>query len=244
MRRNLGQRLAAGLAVAALAAAAAVGTVAPAGAAADNLPGVPAPGSSDATWQEWAQQERAEAEATDWAADARTRGCTLVEATVVDEVDPAYNAAMGAPADLVTHRVDMVEDCPETPAGTLAGTLDGGLTRSDRVATTAIGSGTQCATTHGPGTICVYSSSGRIYGSWRYSGDGSVSGFLRIYRIPTSSDDCYRGDTWLTGPSVTWSSGMTRSISKTRTTYSGYSAHIWKKVTIGHTDWGRACAKL
>jgi hypothetical protein len=241
MRRTPGHRISAGLAVAALAAAAAVTALAPAGAASDNLPGVPAPGSPDAVWQEWADAERAQAEKTDWEADARTRGCTLVEATVVDEVDAAYNAAMGAPADLTTHRVDMVEECPEAAAGTLP---SGGLTSSDRVATTAIASGRQCATTHGPGTVCVSSSGGRIYGSWKYTGSGSVTGFLRIYQIPTSSDDCYRGSTWLTGPSSTWSNGVTRSISKTRTTYSGYSTHIWKKVAIGHTDWGRACSKL
>jgi hypothetical protein len=241
MRRTPGRRISAGLAVAALAAAAAIATVSPAGAASENLPGVPAPGSSDAAWQKWADAERAQAEQADWAADSRTRGCTLVEATVVDEVDAAYNAAMGAPADLSTHRVDMVEECPEPAAGTLA---TGGLTSSDKVSTQAIGSGNRCASTHGPGTICVSSSGGRIYASWKYSGSGSVSGFLRIYRIPTSADSCYRGDTWLTGPSSTWSSGMTRSVSKARTTYSGYSAHIWKKVAIGHTDWGRACSKL
>lgn len=203
-----------------------------------NLPGVPEPGSPRDVWVEWAAAERAEAEATDWEADAATRGCELQEVSISDEVDVAYNRVMGAPDDLATHRVEMVEDCDD-PAGT-----DGLTLESGGISTMAIGSGTQCSSTSGPGTMCVSKSSGRIYGSWKYRGSGNVSGFIRIYQISTSASGCYRGSTWLTGGSSTWSSGMTRSISKTRTTYSGYSAHIWKKVWHGHTDWGSACSKL
>ncbi|WP_278236024.1 hypothetical protein [Isoptericola sp. AK164] len=205
-----------------------------------NLPGVPEPGSAADEWVAWAAAERAEAEATDWEADSAARGCELVEVSIVDEVDAAYNEAMGAPADLATHRVEMVESC-EGPAESGGMTLETG---DGTASTTAIGSGSDCDSTKGPGTICIYKSSGRIYSSWKYRGSGSVSGFLRIYQISTSASSCYRGSTWLTGPSRTWSSGMTRSISKTRTTYSGYSAHIWKKVWHGHTDWGSTCSKL
>ncbi|GAA4731572.1 hypothetical protein GCM10023216_24560 [Isoptericola chiayiensis] len=260
MRTNLVRNLVAGLGASALAlgvglvavpaAQADVGTpVGPVGGSdggtvtdgepAGNLPGVPEPGSAERVWVEWAAAERAEAEATDWEADAAARGCELQEVTITDEMDVAYNRAMGAPDDLATHRVEMVESCDGPDAS-------GGMSlETDRGATTtAIGSGSDCDSTSGPGTICVYKSSGRIYGSWKYRGSGSASGFLRIYQIPTSSSGCYRGTTWLTGPSRTWSSGMTRSISKTRTSYSGYSAHIWKSVWHGHTDWGSTCSKL
>ncbi|WP_277212082.1 hypothetical protein [Isoptericola croceus] len=227
--------LALGLAVAPTSAPVAV-------AAAQNLPGVPEPGSPADEWESWAADERAEAEATDWAADAATRGCELQEVEITDEVDVDYNRAMGAPDDLATHRVDLVEDCSTPKAERLMSTLD---TAAVTDATTmSLSTGTSCSSTKGPGTACVYLSGGRIYASWKYNGSGSVSGFLRVYQIPASSSSCYRGSTWLTGPSATWSSGMTRSISKTKTTTTGYSAHIWKKVAVGHTDWGSACSRL
>lgn len=207
----------------------------------ENLPGVPDPGSPADVWEAWAADERAEAEATDWDADAATRGCTVEEVQISDEVDVDYNRAMGAPDDLATHRVDLVEDCSSPTAERL---LAAERKASTDVSTLALSSGTSCRSTHGPGTACVYKSSGRIYASWKYRGSGSVTGFLRIYQIPASSSSCYRGSTWLTGPSRSWSSGMTRSISKTKTTTTGYSAHIWKKVAVGHTDWGSACSKL
>ncbi|MCK0118446.1 hypothetical protein BCE75_101238 [Isoptericola sp. CG 20/1183] len=215
-------------------------------AASENLPGVPEPGSPDHVWESWAAEERAQAEATDWDADAATRGCELQEVEISDEVDVDYNRAMGAPDDLATHRVDLVEDCSSPEAERLMGTAEDGAADAPAgdVRTLALSSGTSCSSTHGPGTACVYKSSGRIYASWKYRGSGSVSGFLRIYQISSSASGCYRGSTWLTGPSSTWSSGMTRSISKTKTTSTGYSGHIWKKVTFGHTDWGSACSRL
>ncbi|WP_418275305.1 hypothetical protein ACNHYB_10575 [Isoptericola jiangsuensis] len=248
MRKNLVRKVAAGIGAAALTATFSVAAMTPAAAqgteASTDQGDLPAPGSSDARWEAWAAEDRATIEATDWAAASAGRGCELVELEIVTEVDAAYNASVGAPADLATARADMVEDCDNPTAESLAKKAGAnGLLATD-VSTTAIGSGSTCATTHGPGTICISKSSGIVYNSWRYDGSGSVSGFLRIYKIPTSSSSCYRGSTWLTGSDMTWSSGMTRSIGKTRAGYSGYSAHIWKKVTIGHTDWGRACAKL
>ncbi|WP_402469581.1 hypothetical protein [Isoptericola aurantiacus] len=241
MRTNLVRTVTAGVGACAVALSLALAAVpASAASAPQNLPGVPEAGSPRAVWEAWAADERAEAEATDWEADSAARGCELDEVSISDEVDVSYNRAMGAPDDLATHRVDMVESC-DGPAATGGTTL---RTGEGTVSTLAIGSGSDCDSTSGPGTVCIYKSSGRIYASWKYRGSGSVSGFLRIYRIPTSASGCYRGDTWLTGPERTWSSGMTRSISKTRTSYSGYSAHIWKKVWIGHTDWGSTCSKL
>jgi hypothetical protein len=247
MRMNLVKTLAAGVGATALTVTFALAAVTPASANDDvtapvDTAGVPEPGSSDAVWEAWAAADRAEVEGTDWAAAAAGRGCELVELEIVDQVDAARNAELGAPADLRTARAEMIEDCPEPAADTLADGTSG--FDSPDVSTTAIGSGNKCASTHGPGTICISKSSGMIYNSWRYNGSGSVSGFLRIYKIPTSASSCYRGTTWLTGSTMTWSKGMTRSIGLTRAGYSGYSAHIWKKVAIGHTDWGRACSKL
>ncbi|MGF0114964.1 hypothetical protein ACQFYA_01385 [Promicromonospora sp. Marseille-Q5078] len=203
----------------------------------ENVSGVPAPGSPASEWKAWSARERADAEATDWKADAAARGCVLKDVTISEEVDAAYNRAMGAPADLVTHRVDLLENCGDAPAATKAAGAAGATTLS-------LPSGNQCATTSGPGTMCLTTSSGRVYASWQYRGSGSVSGFMRVYRVSSGADGCPTGTTWLTGGSSTWDSGDTRTISKTRTTAGGYSAHIWKKVTLGHTDWGGACATL
>ncbi|SKC81598.1 hypothetical protein [Krasilnikoviella flava] len=205
--------------------------------ATENLPGVPAPGSPASEWEAWAAQERADAEATDWAADAKARGCILKDVTISAEVDADYNRAMGAPADLATHRVDLLEECGDAPAQAARAATSG-------TSTLSLPSGNQCEATSGPGTMCLTKGSGRIYASWQYRGSGSVTGFLRIYRISSGADGCPTGTTWLTGADGTWRSGDTRTISKTRTTAGGYSAHIWKKVTFGHTDWGGACATL
>jgi hypothetical protein len=249
MRKNLVQHLAAGIGAAALTVAFSVAVTSPAVAEDDPAPsadvaGVPEPGSSADVWEDWAAGDKAVLEGTDWAAASAGRGCELLELEINGVVDAERNAALGAPADLVTYRSDMVEDCDNLVAESAARESGATGLMSTDASVTAIGSGTKCATTHGPGTICISKSEGLIYNAWRYNGSGSVKGFLRIYKIPTTSASCYRGTTWLTGPNTSWTSGQTRSIGLTRAGYSGYSAHIWKKVAIGHTDWGRACSKL
>jgi hypothetical protein len=248
--RNRLRNISAGLGVTALAVS--VALVGAAGSAsadetAQNPPGVPAPGSAAGTWEAWAADERADAEATDWAADSAARGCELIDVTITDEVDVGYNRAMGAPDGLSTHRVDLEEDCSDASMAVTEGaaTKDGSARAvDDGAAAYAVPSGNRCSSTTGPGTMCLSKSSGRIYASWKYSGSGSVSGFIRVYRISSSSSGCPTGSTWLTGSESTWSSGTTRTISKSAGSYGGYSSHFWKKVTIGHTNWGGTCAVL
>lgn len=242
VRRNI----AAGLGVAALALGVTLTAVAPSQASttAENLPGVPAPGSPASEWEAWAAQERAAAEATDWKADSAARGCTLEDVTISEEVDRDYNLAMGAPADLATHRVDLLEDCDDAATAVTDGTTTASRAATSEASTLALPSGNRCAYTSGPGTMCLSKSNGRIYATWKYRGSGSMTGFLRIYRVSSGVSGCPTGTTWLTGPSSKWYSGDTRTISKTRTSAGGYSAHIWKKVTIGHTDWGGVCSVL
>ncbi len=214
-------------------------------AASENLPGVPEPGSPAKVWEKWAAQERAEAKATDWAADATERGCELQDVTITSEVDREYNLAMGAPADLETHRVELAERCDG--AASLAGEVgsaDGDATRSATTLAAGLPSGSQCDTTEGPGVVCLWKTDGRVYSSWLYQGSGSVSGFLRVYRVAADAKGCPTGSTWLTGPESSWSTGTTRTVSKTRTQAGGYSAHVWKKAAIGHTNWGSTCASL
>lgn len=215
-------------------------------AASENLPGVPEPGSPAKVWEKWAAQERAEAKATDWAADATERGCELQDVTITSEVDREYNLAMGAPADLETHRVELAESCGAASGATKAG---GGATLRSATAAAessseALPAGSQCDTTDGPGVVCLWKTDGRVYSSWLYQGSGSVSGFLRVYRVAADAKGCPTGSTWLTGPESSWSTGTTRTVSKTRTQAGGYSAHVWKKAAIGHTNWGSTCASL
>jgi len=207
-----------------------------------NIPGVPEPGSSAQEWQEWAAKERAEAEATDWKADSKARGCVLEDVTVTDEVDADYNAAMGAPADLRTHRVDIAENC--SAAATATNDVAATSARAGSFAADGLPAGARCATTSGPGTACLSKSGGKVYASWQYRGSGTVKGFLRVYQISTTATGCPTGSTWLTGSSTSWTNGLTRTISKTQTQNGGYSAHLWKKVTIGHSDWGGVCTIL
>ncbi|MFI2295166.1 hypothetical protein [Isoptericola sp. NPDC019571] len=244
--RTVRKNIAAGLGAAVLALGVALTAAAPSQAATteENLPGVPAPDSPASEWETWAAQERADAEATDWKADSEARGCTLQDVTITDEVDRDYNLAMGAPADLATHRVDLLEDCGDAATAVADGATTATRSATSGASTLALPSGNRCASTSGPGTMCLSKSSGRIYASWQYRGSGSVTGFLRIYQVSSGASGCPTGTTWLTGASSTWSNGDTRTISKTRTSAGGYSAHIWKKVTIGHTDWGGVCSVL
>ncbi|CAM3430963.1 hypothetical protein [Isoptericola cucumis] len=247
-RRTTTTRAAACLGAAALLLGGALATTAgstAAVAAPENLPGVPEAGSPAKAWEKWAAQERADAKATDWEADAAARGCELQDVTITSEVDREYNLAMGAPADLETHRVELAERCDG--AASLAGEVgsaDGDATRSATTLAAGLPSGSQCDTTEGPGVVCLWKDSGRIYSSWRYEGSGTVTGFLRIYRVSTGSSGCPTGSTWLTGADSSWSNGTTRTVSKTRTQAGGYATHVWKKVVIGHTNWGSTCASL
>ncbi len=241
------RHVAAGLGTGALALGIAlVGATGPASAGqpTETPPGMPDDGSVQ-EWEAWAAQDRADAEATDWAADSAARGCELIDVTITDEVDPDYNASLGAPADLATARVELEEDCS---AASMAVTEDdatkSGARSLDDGAAYSVPAGSRCSSTSGPGTMCLSKSSGRIYASWKYRGSGSVTGFMRVYRISSSSSGCPTGSTWLTGSERTWSSGTTRTISKTAGSYGAYSAHFWKKTWYGHSDWGGTCAKL
>ena len=200
----------------------------------ERLSGMPDPGAPDPLWRVWAARDRIAATTYDWEADSAARGCELIEVELLEEVDEGYNAAIGAPADLATVRVDRVEDCAE-------GAMESHAAGSDR-RPGAAPPGTSCNNgTKGPGTICLSSSGGRITASWQYRGSGQESGFLRVYQIPSGSNGCPTGSTWLTSPSMTWNSGQTRSTSKAQSQSGAYSAHIWRANTIGHSDWGATC---
>lgn len=198
----------------------------------------PAAHASVAQWQAWAEHDLDQARRYDWAADSEARGCTLVEIEFSTEVDPGYNAAMGAPAGLSTVRVDRVEECEEPTAQMKAMT-------SIQARTASVPRGTRCNYgTRGPGTICLSSSGSWITASWQNRGSAATTGFLRIYRIPTNATHCPTGTTWHTGAQTTWSSGQTRSISKAQTQNGAYSAHIWRKNVVGHSNWGGTCARF
>lgn len=237
----------------------------PAGAAASGFaPPAPAEGASDepaqtttpaahATaedWESWASREESRAHGYDWAADSASRGCELTELSITTEVDPAHNADLGAPPDLATVRVDRVEQCDESVSAALhTDPADAGATDDSEVeggaGVASVPPGARCnAGTRGPGTICLTSSGGWITASWQNRGSASVTGFLRVYQIPSSAGHCPTGTTWLTSPTLTWTSGQTRSTSRAQTQNGAYSAHIWRQNLVGHSNWGGTCARL
>lgn len=204
---------------------------------ADDDATVPAAHAPVAAWQAWAASDRARAQAHDWAADSAARGCTLIDIDFVTEVDPGYNAALGAPADLATIRVDRVEECEEA--------AHAGPAASDDLRARAVPPGPQCNSgTQGPGTICLTSSGNWITASWQNRGAAAQTGFLRIYQIPTGASNCPTGTTWHTSATMTWSGGQTRSTSKTQTLSGAYSASIWRQNLLGHSNWGSTCAQF
>src|SRR5699024_11553217 len=71
----------------------------------------PAPERSPGEWRAWADDLRAELEATDWAALSQADGCELTSVEIVDVVDAQANAEAGAPADLALPIVQREEDC-------------------------------------------------------------------------------------------------------------------------------------
>ena len=136
-------------------------------------------------------------ESKDWAALAVAKGCTLEDVAIVDEVDPGYNLAMGAPRDLVTVRVDLAESCPATTSPT------GGIS------VMSVPAGPKCnSQTHGPGEICISKSGGRVYASWNYRGSGAVTGFIQIYQIPTNAIGCPTGTNWHKSGNLAWNANL------------------------------------
>lgn len=203
----------------------------------ENLPGVPKKGAPRVEWEEWVERDRASVEAMDWAGQSAAKGCTLLEVSIVDEIDPGYNLSMGAPADLVTVRVDLSETCEVAAGARLVPTI----------APMSVPAGPQqCnSQTHGPGTICIYKSGGRVYSSWNYRGSGAVTGYMRIYMIDTAAIGCPTGTTWHTGAAQAWSTNTTNTTSKAQTQSAAYSAHIWKhNGAASYSDWGQTCAVL
>lgn len=208
------------------------------GTPAENIDGVPTAEASDAQWYAWSEQVRAQARATDWAADAAARGCTLVRVTITDVTMPQVSAAAGAPEDLLTPQVEREEQCDQTQTLSMSGS-------GDAILPLSVPAGSQCnGYTRGPGTICVSRSGSSVVASFAYRGSGSVSGFIRIYQVPPGSNGCPTGSTIRTGPVQGYTAGVQRSVSVTVLQNAAFSAHFWRSTAWGYTDWGAACGVL
>lgn len=194
---------------------------------------------SDAEWYAMADDAVAEVEATDWAEVSAEEGCRLVDVDIREVVDEAANAEAGAPDDLAVPVVERVEVCqPLTSA--LTASSDGA--RTDGSMGVTVDPGSDCASTSGPGYLCISRSGGYVTTSWRYDGSGSVKAFLKLYRISASASGCPTGSTLATSSTSSYSDGTRRSLTVYAPSYSGYSSHVWKYVGLGvNTDWGSAC---
>ncbi|UFU05263.1 hypothetical protein [Ruania halotolerans] len=190
----------------------------------------PTASSSDAEWSAWAQALDEEAHSTDWAADSAARGCELVSIDIRYTTVPESD---GAPAGLTIPIVERSEDC--MPATQLESAQN--PTTADLAALASA-----CASTSGPGTICLSRSGSYVTSSFTYRGSGSRTGFIRIYQR-SSSSGCGTGSTIATGSSSSYTNGQTRSVSA-YAGYGHYSASFWRQTTIGHTNWGTVCDTL
>lgn len=191
---------------------------------------------SDAAWYALADDAVDEIEATDWAAVSAAEGCVLLDVTVHEVVDPEANAAMGAPADLAVPVVEREEDCSSRP-GSLGSDL-----AFDNDARTTVAPGSGCSTTSGPGTLCISRSGSYVTTSWRYTGSGTISAYLRLYKISSGASGCPTGTTLATSSTSTYTNGVRRSLSVYATSYGAYSSYVWRHVGLGHyTSWGAAC---
>lgn len=183
---------------------------------------------SDASWYALADDAADEAEATDWAAVSAADGCELVDIEITEVVDPVANAAAGAPSDLAVTVVEREEIC----------------STSSTALRTAAARASGCSTTSGPGTLCISRSGNYVSTSFQYNGSGSISAYLRLYKIGSTSG-CPTGDVIGTSSTQSYSNGTRRSLSVYQPSSGAYSSHIWRHVGLGHyTDWGAACANL
>ncbi len=211
---------------------------------------------SPAEWSAWAQDLRTELEGTDWGALSAAQGCELTSVRIVDVVDPAANATLGAPDDLALPLVQRQEDCGEAIAAgrplsaapaptTLSVPGDLGDRADDRPeappAASLAAAGLECDGVTG-GRACISRSGSWVTGSYTYYSSGSTSGFSRLYAI-SSLSGCPRGTTVATGPSSTLGYGDRSSVSGVLGS-GNYSMHFWRKVLIGHSDTGGVCAYL
>ncbi|MPV49648.1 MULTISPECIES: hypothetical protein [unclassified Pseudactinotalea] len=243
MSHSTPARRRAGLTVSILAGLALAATAASLPAAADTAGEAADPGEaagvvhtrSHAEWQAWAGDLRAELEGTDWAALSRAAGCELTSVSLTEVVDPEANEALGAPADLALPVVEREEHCAP---GLAAGAFTQQAPMPAGAFAAAAGS---CEGVTG-GRACISRSGSYVTGSYTYYGSGTTNGFSRLYKI-SSLSGCPRGTTMATSGSSTLGYGDRSSITTALGTGS-YSMHFWRKVFIGHSDTGGACAYL
>lgn len=198
---------------------------------------------TDATWYALADDAADELEATDWEALSAADGCELVAVEITEVVDPVANAEAGAPEDLAVTVVEREEVCGGSLTPALA--FHGRGESIDGAPRAAVAPGSDCSGTSGPGTICISRSGSYVSTSFQYGGSGTISAFLKLYRISSSASGCPTGDTIATSSTSSYSNGTRRSLTVYAPSYAGYSAHIWKYVGLGvNTNWGSACGVL
>lgn len=206
----------------------------PAHAAQQEDTGTPGPTATAEQWESWSQDLFAEAHSTDWAADSAKRGCELISVDIVSTTVPE-GTWEGAPEGLTVPVVNRTEDCSGGAGGSAAAnvpSLDAHAARSGG-----------CASTAGPGTVCLSRSASYLTASFTYRGSGSPDGFIRIYDRNTSSG-CGTGATLATSSTATYSPGETHSVTGYAPGHGPYSATFWHDLWLGSSNWGTVCRTL
>ena len=88
-------------------------TAAPASAA--TIPPPPPPGASTSTWQQWASEQRAGIENTDWSAALRQRGCSISAVTIVPTTS---TGGTPIPPGITTDSASLTGTCISSAAST------------------------------------------------------------------------------------------------------------------------------
>ncbi|HLS62854.1 MAG TPA: hypothetical protein VK060_05735 [Ruania sp.] len=216
-----------------LAAGATQAMAAPGPDAAPDTREAPGVNATDTDWQDWSAQLEAEARTTDWAADSAARGCELISVDIVSTTVPE-GTLRGAPEDLQVPVVEREEDC------TAQASVSTGSARPDGAMTPMASA---CASTSGPGTVCLSRSGSYLSASFTYRGSGTIAGFIRAYER-SSSGGCGSGSTLGTSAERSYSNGTTRTLSTYQPGYGHYSARFWKDVWWGHQNLGTVCRSV
>jgi len=216
-----------------LAAGASQALAAPGPDGAPDIHEAPGVDATDTDWQDWSAQLETEARTTDWAADSAARGCELISVDIVRTTVPE-GALRGAPEDLQLPVVEREEDCTtQASVSTQSARPEGAMTP---MAST-------CASTSGPGTVCLSRSGSYLSASFTYRGSGTISGFIRAYQR-SSSAGCGTGSTLGTSAERSYSNGTTRTLSTYQPGYGHYSAAFWKDAWVGHQNLGTVCRSV
>ena len=188
-------------------------TAAPASAA--TIPPPPPPGASTSTWQQWASEQRAGIENTDWSAALRQRGCSISAVTIVPTTSTGRTPI---PPGITTDSASLTGTCISSAASTTSPNAAPDTTANPATAAycpymtydnyRAITDGVACV-----GTATVNGNPNYMAAAYTYMSDGSNTGHTEL------GDD--------TGGSGCSTGSYIADASESTLTYGQYNEVVW-----------------